>query len=101
LLPAYRRQDAEIVRLPLSLAGRNRASISGQVIRLGGLAGPSDNWALGSAAFAKDLFRVTVSIAEIKEPGCGVGRTGRVLFESKEEANGSIASHLLDFFGLL
>ena len=62
------------------------------MIRLGGLTGPSDNWALGSSAFAKELFRVTVSIAEIKEPGCGVGRTGRVLFESKEETSGSIAS---------
>jgi multidrug resistance efflux pump len=79
----------------------NGTDYSGQVIRLGGLAGPSDNWALSSSAFAKDLFRVTVSIAEIKEPGCGVGRTGRVLFESKEEAKGSIGSHLLGLFGLL
>jgi len=79
----------------------NCTDYSGQVIRLGGLAGPSDNWALSSSAFAKDLFRVTVSIAEIKEPSCGVGRTGRVLFESKEEAKGSIGSHLLGLFGLL
>ena len=69
----------------------------GQVILLGGLAAPSDNWALGSAAFAKDLFRVTVSIPEIKEPGCAVGRTGRVMFEPKRapDANGSIVSRLL------
>jgi biotin carboxyl carrier protein len=75
----------------------------GQVIRLGGLAAPSDNWALGSSAFAKDLFRVTVSIPEIKEPGCAVGRTGRVMFEPKRasDANGSIASRLLGFLGVL
>jgi multidrug resistance efflux pump len=74
----------------------------GQVIRLGGLAAPSDNWALGSSAFAKDLFRVTVSISEIKEPGCAVGRTGRVMFEPKQasDADGSIASRLLGLLGL-
>ena len=76
------------------------ADYSGQVIRLGGLVGPSDNWALGSSAFAKDLFRVTVSIAEIKEPSCGVGRTGRVLFESKGSEDGSIASRLPGLLGL-
>jgi biotin carboxyl carrier protein len=75
----------------------------GQVIRLGGLAAPSDNWALGSSAFAKELFRVTVSIPEIKEPGCAVGRTGRVMFEPKRasDANGSIASRLLGLLGVL
>jgi multidrug resistance efflux pump len=75
----------------------------GQVIRLGGLAAPSDNWALGSSAFAKDLFRVTVSIPEIKEPGCAVGRTGRVMFEPQRasDANGSIASRLLRLLGVL
>jgi hypothetical protein len=74
----------------------------GQVIRLGGLAAPSDNWALGSAAFAKELFRVTVSIPEIKEPGCAVGRTGRVMFEPNRgsDANGSIASRLLGLLGV-
>jgi multidrug resistance efflux pump len=75
----------------------------GQVILLGGLAAPSDNWALGSSAFAKDLFRVTVSIPEIREPGCAVGRTGRVMFEPKRapDATGSIASRLLGLLGLL
>jgi multidrug resistance efflux pump len=75
----------------------------GQVVLLGGLAAPSDNWALGSSGFAKDLFRVTVSIPEIKEPGCAVGRTGRVMFEPKRapDANGSIVPRLLGLLGLL
>lgn len=79
------------------------ADYSGRVIRLSGLAGPSDNWALGSSAFPKELFRVTVAISGIKEPSCAVGRTGRVMFQPKAalDADGSIASRLLRLFGPL
>jgi multidrug resistance efflux pump len=79
------------------------ADYGGRVIRLSGLAGPADNWALGSSSLPKDLFRVTVSISGLKEPTCAVGRTGRVVFEPKAAlgANRSVASRLLGLLGLL
>jgi multidrug resistance efflux pump len=69
----------------------------GQVVRLSGLAAPTDNWALGSSALGKDLFRVTVSISGINEPTCAVGRPGTVAFEpmAAPDADRSIGSRLL------
>lgn len=72
------------------------------MIRLGGRTGPADNWALGSAALPKDLFRVTVSISGMTESSCAVGRPGRVVFEPKvaSAANASAAGRVLSVLGL-
>jgi len=53
---------------------------AGKVIQLTGLAAPSDSLAIGTAALTRDLYRVIVSVPELKTPGCAVGHSGRVTF---------------------
>ncbi len=53
---------------------------AGKVIQLTGLAAPTDNLAIMTSALTRDLYRVIVSVPELKTPGCAVGRSGRVTF---------------------
>jgi multidrug resistance efflux pump len=57
-------------------------SFDGTVVNLTGIAGPPGNLAIGPSALAKEPYRVTVAVPGLgRDTGCGVGRTGRVLFD--------------------
>jgi len=64
---------------------------AGKVIQLTGLAAPSDNLAIGTAALTRDLYRVIVSVPELKTPGCAVGHSGRVTFTPTSSAPADVA----------
>ena len=64
---------------------------AGKVIQLTGLAAPSDSLAIGTAALTRDLYRVIVSVPELKTPGCAVGHSGRVTFTPTSSAPADVA----------
>ena len=69
---------------------------AGTIVRLTGLAAPFDNLAIDASALGRDLYRVTVSVPDLKTSTCGVGRNGKVVFETGGSSNseGTIGSRL-------
>jgi multidrug resistance efflux pump len=61
---------------------------SGQVIRTSGAAAPPDNLAIQSTGPSSAAYRVTVSIPELALSQCGVGRTGKVIFQAATSSSG-------------
>jgi len=57
----------------------------GRVIRLSGLAAPPDNLAIQPTAL-NGAYRATVSIPAFGGASCAVGRTGKVVFQSADNA---------------
>lgn len=56
--------------------------LQGKVVNLTGLAGAPANLAIEPAALSKEPYRVTVSVPGLgSQQACGVGRTGRVVFD--------------------
>jgi multidrug resistance efflux pump len=56
--------------------------LPGSVVRLTGVAASPANLAIQPAALIKESYHVTVNVPALAaEPGCAVGRTGRVIFE--------------------
>jgi hypothetical protein len=55
---------------------------NGQVIRTSGLASPPDNLAIQSTGPSSAAYRITVAVPELASSQCGVGRTGKVIFEA-------------------
>ncbi len=59
------------------------AEYSGRVVALSGLSAAAANFAIQPGALAKEAYHVTISIPEIAKTGdCGVGRTGRIIFDA-------------------
>jgi multidrug resistance efflux pump len=57
-------------------------SYPGTVVNLTGAAGAPANFAILPSSLVKELYHLTVAVPAIAESGeCGVGRTGRVIFE--------------------
>jgi len=58
--------------------------LPGQIINLSGIAEASSNYAIGELANAADSYRASVAIDTSRlGAGCGIGRTGRVVFDTK------------------
>jgi biotin carboxyl carrier protein len=72
----------------------------GQVIRMSGVASPPDNLAIQSTGPSSAAYRVTVSVPELASEQCGVGRTGKVVFQAGAGSSGIVDSirHGLSIF---
>jgi multidrug resistance efflux pump len=55
---------------------------NGHVIRTSGAASPPDNLAIQSTGPSSAAYRITVSVPELASSQCGVGRTGKVIFQA-------------------
>lgn len=55
----------------------------GTVVRMSGIAAPSDNLAIQSSAASSGGYRIAVSIPDLASTECAVGRTGTVVFNPK------------------
>jgi multidrug resistance efflux pump len=65
---------------------------NGQVIRASGVASPPDNLAIQSTGPSSGAYRIIVSVPDLASGQCGVGRTGKVVFQA---AAGSVG--IVDF----
>jgi multidrug resistance efflux pump len=61
---------------------------NGQVVRTSGMASPPDNLAIQPSGPSSAAYRVTVSIPELASTQCGVGRTGKVVFQAAAGSSG-------------
>jgi multidrug resistance efflux pump len=64
----------------------------GQVIRTSGVASPPDNLAIQSTGSSSAAYRITVSVPELASSQCGVGRTGKVIFQDPSGSWGIMES---------
>jgi len=66
---------------------------AGTIVNLTGIAGAPANFAILPATLTKEAYHVTVAVPKIAEgEACGVGRTGRVIFEKgAAETSASLA----------
>jgi biotin carboxyl carrier protein len=62
----------------------------GYIIRMSGIAAPPDNLAIQSSSSASGAYRITVAAPDLAVANCGVGRTGRVVFEPNSAASGTV-----------
>jgi multidrug resistance efflux pump len=60
----------------------------GKIIHLTGMASPPENLAIQPASLARESWRVTVAVPNVKE-GCLVGRSSRVVFAPTSPSNGN------------
>jgi biotin carboxyl carrier protein len=65
---------------------------NGQVIRTSGVAAPPDNLAIQSTGPSSGVYRITVSVPELASDQCGVGRTGKIIFQGATGTSGIVAS---------
>jgi biotin carboxyl carrier protein len=63
------------------LSGQS-GSYDGQVIRMSGVASPPDNLAIQSPGPSSAAYRITVSVPDLASTECGVGHTGKVVFQA-------------------
>ena len=61
---------------------------NGQVIRTSGVAAPADNLAIQSTGPSSAAYRIAVSVPELASGQCGVGRTGKVIFQAAAGPSG-------------
>jgi multidrug resistance efflux pump len=66
---------------------------NGQVVRTSGMASPPDNLAIQSTGPSSAAYRITVSVPELASSQCGVGRTGKVIFQAAAGSPG-IMDHI-------
>jgi multidrug resistance efflux pump len=72
----------------------------GTIVNLTGIAGAPANFAIIPSTLVKEAYHVTVAVPKIAEgDDCGVGRTGRVIFQ-KGEAEASATSAEASALGL-
>jgi len=66
------------------------------IVRLSGLAAPFDNLAIDASALGRELYRVTVSVPDLRTSTCSVGRNGKVVFDTvgSSASVGTIGSQL-------
>jgi biotin carboxyl carrier protein len=62
----------------------------GYIIRMSGMAAPPDNLAIQSSSPASGAYRITVAAPDLAVAKCGIGRTGRVVFEPNSAASGKM-----------
>ena len=69
---------------------------AGTIVRLSGLAAPFDNLAIDASALGRELYRVTVSVPDLRTSTCSVGRNGKVVFDTvgSSASVGTIGSQL-------
>jgi hypothetical protein len=60
----------------------------GRVVRLSGLAAPPDNLAILPSSLVNAAYRVHLVIPELAGSSCAVGRTGKLVFQSGNPADG-------------
>jgi multidrug resistance efflux pump len=72
----------------------------GTVVRMSGVAAPSDNLAIQQTGLSPGGYRVAVSVPDFASTQCGVGRTGTVVFNPSSGGGGPLQSlrHALSFF---
>jgi biotin carboxyl carrier protein len=63
---------------------------NGQVIRASGGASPPDNLAIQSTGPSSGTYRITVSVPDLASDQCGVGRTGKVVFQAAAGSSGIV-----------
>jgi multidrug resistance efflux pump len=56
-------------------------SYNGYIVRMSGIASPPDNLAIQIASASSGAYRVTVAVPNLAVSQCGIGRTGRLVFE--------------------
>jgi biotin carboxyl carrier protein len=63
---------------------------NGQVIRASGVASPPDNLAIQSTGPSSGAYRIIVSVPDLASSQCGVGRTGKVVFQAAAGPSGIV-----------
>jgi multidrug resistance efflux pump len=64
----------------------------GTVVRMSGIAAPSENLAIQPAALPSSGYQIAVSVPDIASMQCGVGRTGTVVFNPSSGSGGILQS---------
>jgi len=67
-------------------------SHNGTVVRMSGIASPSDNLAIQPTGLSNGGYRIAVSVPDVASTQCGVGRTGSVTFKPSVSAGGTLQS---------
>jgi multidrug resistance efflux pump len=57
------------------------ATYNGYIIRMSGIASPPDNLAIQIASPSSGTYRVTLAVPDLAVAQCGIGRSGRLVFE--------------------
>jgi hypothetical protein len=66
---------------------------AGSVINLTGASGAPGNFAILPSSLSKEPYHVTVAVPRIAEGAeCGIGRTGRVIFEKNAASDAATAA---------
>jgi hypothetical protein len=63
---------------------------NGLVIRASGVASPPDNLAIQSTGPSSGAYRIIVSVPDLASSQCGVGRTGKVVFQAAAGPSGIV-----------
>jgi multidrug resistance efflux pump len=72
-----------------------RKEYAGEIVNLTGIAGAPANFAIEPSSLRKEPYRVTVAVPGLSaRPGCSIGRTGRVYFNSASDSRFSLKSLL-------
>jgi multidrug resistance efflux pump len=64
----------------------------GTIVRMSGSAAPPDNLAIQPSGLSSGGYRIAVSVPELVTRGCGIGRSGTVVFNPSASANGTLQS---------
>ncbi len=61
---------------------------NGYIIRMSGIASPPDNLAIQIASPSSGAYRVTLAVPDLAVAQCGIGRSGRLVFEPDSAGSG-------------
>jgi biotin carboxyl carrier protein len=61
---------------------------SGTIVRMSGSAAPPDNLAIQPTGLSSGAYRIAVSVPDLASTPCGVGRTGKVVFNASAGSGG-------------
>jgi biotin carboxyl carrier protein len=63
---------------------------SGTIVRMSGSAAPPDNLAIQPTGLSSGGYRIAVSVPDLASTPCGVGRTGKVVFNASAGSRGTL-----------
>jgi multidrug resistance efflux pump len=66
--------------------------LEGTVVRMSGIAAPSDNLAIQPSGASSGGYRIAVSVPDLASTECAVGRTGTVVFNPSKGEGGALKS---------